>query len=231
MDFYENYRANQTCPPELEDWSHAYSWYLRNWLPADKNAPILDIGCGEGNFLAALKKLGYTNCKGIDFREEAIAVCRSRGLVAEVSDARTYFEKSKEQFELIFAIDVLEHLSKEEGFKFAKEAQLGLKEKGALIVQVPNLASPFGATIYYGDITHQTGYSPSNLAQLMRTAGYFNCEIRPTGPGFWSVKSSVRYVLWQVLMQLLRLCNLIETGDFGSIVLTRVMIGRFAISG
>lgn len=35
-------------------------------FPTDKDAPILDIGSGDGRFLRALREVGYTNLTGID---------------------------------------------------------------------------------------------------------------------------------------------------------------------
>ena len=36
-------------------------------LPKDKNAKILDIGFGDGWFMAACVRMGYTNIYGTDF--------------------------------------------------------------------------------------------------------------------------------------------------------------------
>jgi len=48
---------------------------LLRYLPEDKNAKILDIGCGFGQMLSALKKMGYFNGYGIDICNEAIDYC------------------------------------------------------------------------------------------------------------------------------------------------------------
>ncbi|MDR7274993.1 class I SAM-dependent methyltransferase [Catenuloplanes atrovinosus] len=46
---------------------------------------ILDIGCGAGRHLAALRERG-ADASGIDPSPGAVAVCRARGLAAEVGD-------------------------------------------------------------------------------------------------------------------------------------------------
>src|SRR5262245_21909932 len=38
-----------------------------HFLPKDKSAPILDIGFGDGWFMLACLKLGYTDVHGADF--------------------------------------------------------------------------------------------------------------------------------------------------------------------
>jgi len=66
-----------------------------DWLPADRNAPILDAGCGEGNLLAFLRAKGYANLSGFDLSPECVRLCRERGLefviahdAAEVAGSR-----------------------------------------------------------------------------------------------------------------------------------------------
>lgn len=36
------------------------------WLPDDKEASILEIGCGMGNRLYALHRMGFTRLTGVD---------------------------------------------------------------------------------------------------------------------------------------------------------------------
>src|SRR5437867_4602781 len=91
--FYRNYRLNQGKIAALEDWSRAYRWYLRGWLPIDRKAPILDAGCGEGHLLAALRRWGYEEARGIDCREEAVSFCRLKGLQAEQADLDQFLKK------------------------------------------------------------------------------------------------------------------------------------------
>lgn len=230
MDAYKDYRESQLNPPEEEDWSRPYSWYLRGWLPAEKDARILDLGCGEGNLLAVFRKMGYENVEGLDLRQEAVEVCQRRGFQARCQDVRHALKGDSQKYDLVLAIDLLEHLTRDEIVELFVQVRGALRPNGAVVVQVPNLASPMGAGIFFGDITHQTGMTPDSLWQMMWTAGFRNGEIRQTGPGFWGLKSALRYVLWQMLCQSLRLWTLVETGSLRTGVLTRVMIGRFTVA-
>jgi 2-polyprenyl-3-methyl-5-hydroxy-6-metoxy-1,4-benzoquinol methylase len=68
--------------------------YLNHVLPTSKDAKILDIGCGFGQFLGELKSQGYTNLKGIDINDEAINSCKKKGLdVTQISDIVRVFKK------------------------------------------------------------------------------------------------------------------------------------------
>jgi len=47
-------------------WGLAFEYYLRGWLPAEKNAAILDLACGDGKLLYFFEKRGFTNLSGVD---------------------------------------------------------------------------------------------------------------------------------------------------------------------
>ncbi len=225
-DFYNNYLKNFGKRASAGDWSKPYSWYLRGWLPLDREANILELGCGEGHLLAAFKRWGYRQVRGIDLRSEAVAFCRACGLEAETVDARDYLKGRTGEFQTILSIDVLEHLTREEGLDLLEGVYLALRPGGTVILQVPNLASPFGGAVYFGDLTHRTGFTETSIRQVLGLAGFSQVEVRPTGPGLWSATSAIRYLLWQMLKLLVRLWHVIEYGGTGKSVLTRVLLAR-----
>ena len=50
------------------------------------------------------------------------------------------------------------------------------------MIQVPNGASPFVGRVLFGDFTHETAYTDSNLAQLFRVCGYQDFFAKPFSP-------------------------------------------------
>ena len=56
-------------PPTPERVEEVASEY-RSYLPHGKSAAILDIGFGDGWFIAACLKLGYVNISGAEFAPE-----------------------------------------------------------------------------------------------------------------------------------------------------------------
>lgn len=80
-------------------------------LPRD--ARILDIGCSGGVLLQDLKAAGFTHVTGIDFSEDAIELCKKKGLTdVYVMDA--HFPGFQDgEFDVIIASDCLEHLEKD----------------------------------------------------------------------------------------------------------------------
>src|SRR5262249_7422474 len=74
---------------------------------------VLDIGCGRGEFLEAMRSAGVA-AEGIDLSDESVALCRSKGLEAETADLFTYLENLPEaSLDGIFCSQVVEHLAPE----------------------------------------------------------------------------------------------------------------------
>lgn len=83
-------------------------------LPKNRNAKILDLGCGMGHYLYALKALGYKNIIGVDTSSSNVEFCLSQGLNVVKEDALTYLKDHPEEFEGIIFNDVIEHFDKNE---------------------------------------------------------------------------------------------------------------------
>src|SRR5262245_51502249 len=64
-----------------------YAWYTQGWLPKQRSTPILDIGCGSGQFLYFLREQGYHDVRGIDLDRDQVELGRELGLDATAVDA------------------------------------------------------------------------------------------------------------------------------------------------
>ncbi|MES2380612.1 MAG: class I SAM-dependent methyltransferase [Bacteroidota bacterium] len=148
--------------------------YLKASLPTDKNINVLDIGCGFGQFLFALKQLGYKNLKGIDINDESINECNIKGLDAEqINDIREYALNSKEKYDFITMSHVLEHIDKEKIIDtlFHIRKYL-LKEGGQFVLMVPNAQSYTGAYWRYEDFTHTIMFTAGSCIYVLKSAGF-----------------------------------------------------------
>jgi 2-polyprenyl-3-methyl-5-hydroxy-6-metoxy-1,4-benzoquinol methylase len=148
--------------------------YIRNILPENKNAPILDIGCGFGQMLLSLRKLGYTNLHGIDLSAEAIDFCQKNKLnVVMVNDISDHVIAEKDKYELIIMSHVLEHIPKDKVIatvQFIKSALL--KEGGAYLLMVPNAQSNTGVYWMYEDFTHHTLFTAGSAQYVLKAGGF-----------------------------------------------------------
>src|SRR4051812_42744699 len=53
---------------------------IRQFFPQDRSISVLDIGCGFGGLLHALKNAGYNNIAGVDRSPEQVQVAHGLGL-------------------------------------------------------------------------------------------------------------------------------------------------------
>ena len=106
-------------------------------VPKDKR--ILDVGCGNGYFLADLREHGYEDILGIDIIPQAITDTGNRGIKALLMNAhKTEFEDN--DFDVITGAHVIEHSPKPA--VFLNELKRILKPDGLLFIEIPLETEP-----------------------------------------------------------------------------------------
>ena len=96
---------------------------------------LLDIGCGTGLNANFLKEKGY-EIYGIDVSKIAIDKFNKKGFKGKIMDISQELEFEENFFDVIFASEVIEHVSYTEGF--LKEIKRVLKPGGILYLSTPN---------------------------------------------------------------------------------------------
>lgn len=162
---------------------------------------ILDVGCGRGESLIWLVRRG-AKVWGVDYAKEALALgqralqsvieCRTRCLLIAANARRLPF--SDESFDIVFLLDVVEHLYSWEVERVLVEIRRVLKRNGRLIIHTaPNLwYYRFGYPIYlllqrlrgrqlpknprdrfrYHSRVHVNEQSPASLMRVLRQVGF-----------------------------------------------------------
>ena len=199
---------------------------LKKWLPINKSIKYLDVACGAGQLLYGFKTMGFDNIYGIDVSPQQVLVAKKITSNVYEGDALEFLQKNINTFDLITAIDILEHLDKNEMFDFLDAIFLSLREGGRLILQMPNAESPFGHKIRYCDLTHENSFDPSNLNSILNIVGFKNFEIQECGPIVHGPISFFRWLIWRLISFNLKVWNLAETGNIGSGVYTRVFLSK-----
>ena len=159
-----------------------YEWHTRDWLPQDRDAPILDIGCGSGQFLYYLRQAGYSNAVGLDLDAEQVAIGRSLGLNCHCMDAFDFFFEDARDFAVIAMLDIIEHFTLPEAFELLEKVSERLAPGGRLIASVPNSESPTGLRCFHTDITHETSFTSLSFSQMMFSHDLVVREIRDPWP-------------------------------------------------
>lgn len=128
-------------------------------------ARILDVGCGTGATTLALRRFGTV--VGMDLGARALEVARERGIaVARASAAR--LPALPEAFDLVVALDVLEHL--EDDVAAAREMRAALRPGGLLLATVP--AWPFLWSGHDEALGHRRRYRRRQLLAALERAGF-----------------------------------------------------------
>ncbi len=191
-----------------------WKWYDHKYLPKIKEynseAAILDIGCGNGNFLDYLRDNGYKNSYGIDISDEQIQIAKSKGLSASTEDLFSFLESTDKKFDIICAMDLVEHLHKEENMKLFKLVYEHLNSGGMFLIHTPNGGGLFSQSVVYGDFTHSTIFTPSSLLQVLSLYGFKNLLFDEAGPVAKNISGAIRLFFWNLIKGASNLVRIIE---------------------
>ncbi|MGH9281029.1 MAG: class I SAM-dependent methyltransferase [Acidimicrobiales bacterium] len=175
LEFENRFRGD---PEHIADRQRFYLDLYRG-----QERPVVDIGCGRGEFLGLLSEAGIP-CYGIDRHPDMIAVCREKGFEVFEGDAFEHLS-SVEPGSLggIFCAQMVEHLAMPEVPKLF-ELALGALALGApLAVETINPESLFVfAHAFYVDLGHQRPLHPLTLEFLARSAGFSSVTVEYLSP-------------------------------------------------
>jgi cyclopropane fatty-acyl-phospholipid synthase-like methyltransferase len=184
-------------------------------LPADREARILDAGCGIGYAVETLLHAGYRNTRGVDGSAEQVEIAQRRGLPVELGDALETLRGTPGQWQAILALDFIEHLHKDELLSFLDLAREALAPGGRLILKTPNASSPMGPRSRYRDLTHELIFTEQSLREALLVCDLRVVEI--TGDRFlpFTALGWMRYVATSLFQALWRVYLVAELGKEG----------------
>lgn len=194
-------------------------------LPGRRDLRILDMACGHGPLLLCAKALGYTELAGVDVSGEQVEIAHREGLPQVQCQAlMPYLRARPNAFDVVFAMDVLEHLTPPELLACMDAVAASLAPGGLLVVHVPNAEGIFGMRIRYGDLTHETAFTASSINQLLRATGFTDVRCQEDRPHIHGPVSAIRRVFWHVLTAPTRLLLVAETGTLRHLLSQNMLV-------
>ncbi len=172
--FEERFRGR---PEDIARGQRVYLAELRD-LPG----PVLDVGCGRGEFLGTLKAAGIP-AAGLESNPVAVEACRRAGLDVEAGDALELLRRRPAgKLGAVVAFQVVEHWPPEGIFRFLQEARRALAPGGVLIAETINADSLSALRAFYLDPTHVRPVPAQTLRFLAEAAGFTDARIEYRSP-------------------------------------------------
>jgi SAM-dependent methyltransferase len=173
LSLYEGYFKNRGV--ETVHYSHyQLPSYLLNEIDFSSQPVILDIGCGYGQMLQALKEKNLKHLEGIELLQEAADYCKEKWQlnVQCTGDIMGYAGKNKNRYDLIIMSHVLEHIPKDYITDTLKAIRSMLKPNGKFILMVPNGQAPINSYWMWEDFTHHLLFTTGSISYALKAAGF-----------------------------------------------------------
>jgi len=172
--FEERFRGR---PDEISEKQKVYLPLFENL-----NGPLLDVGCGRGEFLRLLAERGVKG-SGIESNPIAAAEVRRSGIEVEEGDALALLaQRPPGELGAVVALQVVEHWAPETIFRFLREALRVLAPGGLLLLETINTDSLSAWKAFYLDPSHVRPVPPDALRFLAEAVGFGQARIEWHAP-------------------------------------------------
>lgn len=224
-DIYEYYLGQNLDVDEFIEgmdrkrYHQQLDYYWSKHLGIEKEACILDLGCGWGDFLLFLKGKGFQNLFGIDANVQSVEVAKKLGLnqvvLGDLFNILDQFISEGRTFKVISAFNLLEHIEKNATLELLKKINSLLCDGGKLLLEIPNANSNFGSRTRYWDFTHKVSFTPTSIDQILKVTGYKRIEFQEKIAVPKNLIGKVRRFLWKLIKLKTHFYLLVEQGNVG----------------
>jgi SAM-dependent methyltransferase len=153
--------------------------YLGDVEKVAQLGPVLDLGCGRGEWLTLLRESGIDSY-GVDTNEHFVRSAVEQGLDVRLADAAEHLSSLPEsKLAAITAFHLAEHIETDALIELLDLSLRSLQPGGLLVLETPDPENLFvGASSFYLDPTHLHPIPPPLLEFLVRSRGFADVEIR-----------------------------------------------------
>jgi SAM-dependent methyltransferase len=166
---------------EVQSLQVTYGRALR-WLEAgaQRRETLLEIGCGNGFFLAQARRQGWGEVRGVEPSADAVAQAPAELDGAIVQDMMRGGLFEPESFDAVCLFQVLDHIS--QPLELLAECAAVLRPGGQILALNHNVAAVsarlLGERSPIVDIEHTYLYSPATMRSLFAKAGFVDARVR-----------------------------------------------------
>jgi SAM-dependent methyltransferase len=145
--------------------------------------PILDIGCGRGEWLEVLRD-AKVPARGVDTSQACVALCIDHGLSVTQADGLAALGETPDgALGGVSALHVVEHLPFDAVVRLIDEAHRCIARGGVLLLETPNPESLMvGGRTFFFDPTHRMPIPPDVLALVVRERGFTEVRVERLHP-------------------------------------------------
>ncbi len=180
VSFEDQFRGTRT---EIQQRLQVYLPHLRKAGAGLSENPILDIGCGRGEWLELLTQEGFV-ARGIDLNRTMVAGCRERGLRVDEAEALACLCALPDaSLGAVTGLHIIEHLPLAILIGVLDEALRVVRPGGVVIFETPNPENLMvSAYNFYFDPTHRNPLPPLLSSFLLEGRGWTPVEILRLNP-------------------------------------------------
>jgi SAM-dependent methyltransferase len=178
--FYEAFWADAPADPEPYESARRRALLLGE---AHAGERVLDLGCGAGGFLTALRDAGAEPV-GVEIAEAAAERARATGIEVRLLEPDGTIPAAHGEFDLVWCSEVLEHIPDVGAALF--EVRRVLKPGGRLLVTVPRISRVRALLRFEQEFDplgqHVRFFTRRSLATTLDATGFAADVIRRDGP-------------------------------------------------
>jgi len=181
-------------------------------LVIQKEARVLDVGCGDGHFLHYLKSRGLTHLNGIDSSEDRLERCREH-VTPNVykADAFEFLSQHPGAYDLVSCNHMIEHFTDPTLYTLMERLVGAMAPGGQLLITTPNATTPWAGHTLYTDLTHVRLFSTDSLTQLLNVFG-IEAQCYPEEPVAYDLGTTLRWILWKLWKPWIQLSFRVQVG-------------------
>lgn len=175
--------ANRGSQDEITAKLAPYTDWARALAEQAGQYPVLDIGCGRGEWLKWLQQHGL-RATGLDINADMVALCQAQDLLAEQGHALAVLRtQPSDSLAAITAFHVIEHLAFPYLYALVAESIRCVRPGGSVLFETPNPENVLvGSHTFYHDFTHRNPITPAAITFLLSFHGFERISILRLNP-------------------------------------------------